>query len=305
MKKKSICMALSLMMIFGAVGAAYADAEPGVSADEMVYYTDADGVSVPIPAQFYVSENENEQTVRTGLVVIGPDGGEFVWIPTTETEFTARDYGRYFFGSGSLSDYYDETDLPQYQAMLSSVERYGGFYMGRYEASRGEDGLPVSKRVSEEDPGRIMVNFSPQDATEACKQLYAGNDTVEGFFPWGANWDTTLQWLVDSGALLIGDVKTDSTKWGNYSNDEFSIGAGGNYTGIWEEACVNNIYDLAGNNWEWTQERSGSNYVMRSGGYSLMGGGCAGSDFPASVRDPLPGNNHHPNVAFRIGLFVK
>jgi formylglycine-generating enzyme required for sulfatase activity len=39
-------------------------------------------------------------------------------------------------------------------------------------------------------------------------------------------------------------------------------------------AKANNIYDLAGNNWEWTQERCGSNYVMRSGGYNLMGVAC-------------------------------
>jgi hypothetical protein len=50
------------------------------------------------------------------------------------------------------------------------------------------------------------------------------------------------------------------------------------------------IYDLAGNNWEWTQERFGSNYVMRGGGYNLMGGACRGGDYPAALRDPLPGN---------------
>ena len=97
----------------------------------------------------------------------------------------------------------------------------------------------------------------------------------------------------------------DSTAWGNYSNDAFSNGARGNLTGVWEEAKSNNIYDLAGNNWELTQERCGSNYVMRGGGYNLMGGACRGSDYPAALRDPLPGNNHHPNVCFRIGLFVK
>ena len=76
------------------------------------------------------------------------------------------------------------------------------------------------------------------------------------------------------------------------------------YTGAYEQAKANNIYDLAGNNWEWTQERCGSNYVMRSGGYNLMGGACPGSRYPAAIRDPLPGNNHHPNVCFRVALFL-
>ena len=267
-------------------------------------YTDKNGDTAYIPAEFTVSDKESEQTISTGLVVIGPDGSEFVWIPTTVTPLAVREFGSYFSG-GTIADYYDETDLELYQEMLASVEQYGGFYIGRYEASKGSDGLPASKRVTEDEPGTIWVQFSPQDTTVACQDLYVDNDTVQGFFPWGINWDTTLQWLVDSGSLLISDVKADSTSWGNYSNDTFSEGARGNYTGAWEEAKINNIYDLAGNNWEWTHERCGSNYVMRGGGYNLMGGACPGNRYPAALRDPLPGNDHHPNVTFRIGLFIQ
>lgn len=75
---------------------------------------------------------------------------------------------------------------------------------------------------------------------------------------------------------------------------------------MWEEAKANNIYDLAGNNWEWTQERHGyDSYVMRGGGYNLMGGSCPGDEYPAALRDPLSGNGRHPNVVFQIALFVK
>ncbi len=276
----------------------------GERAVEKSIYTDAGGDTAYIPAQFMVSAKAGEQTINTGLVVIGPDGSEYVWIPTTVTELAVRDFGSYFFGA-SFSDYRDETALDSYQEMVASVDRYGGFYMGRYEASKGDSGLPASRRVTESEPGQIWVRFSPQDTTTVCQRLYADNDTVQGFFPWGINWDTTLQWLVDSGNKLISDVKADSTGWGNYSNDSFSDGARGNYTGAWEEAKSNNIYDLAGNNWEWTQERSGSSYVMRSGGYSLMGGSCPGNKYPAAIRDPLPGNDHHPNVTFRVALYVK
>ena len=277
---------------------------PGQVMEAVSRYTDANGDAAFIPAQFKVSEKEDEQTICSGLVVIGPDGSEFVWIPTTVTPLAVRDFGRYFSG-GDISGYYDETELADYQEMISSTNRYGGFYLGRYEASKGDDGLPFSKRVSEREPGRIWVQFSPQDATVVCKNLYAGNETVQGFFPWGINWDTTLQWLIDSGSKSQSEVASDSASWGNYSDDSFSEGARGNYTGVWEEAKANNIYDLAGNNWEWTQERYGSNYVMRGGGYNLMGGACPGSRCPAALRDPLPGNNHHPNVTFRAALFVK
>ena len=281
------------------------EAVPGQATEEVSRFTDANGEVAVIPAAFHVSEKEDEQTISTGLVVIGPDGGEFVWIPTTQTALSVRDFGSYFFGGGSLSGYEDETDLPEYQEMTDSAKRYGGFYMGRYEASKGANGLPASKRVTKSEPGQIWVQFSPQDTVGACERLYADNDTVQGFFPWGINWDTTLQWLIDSGCKTKTEVASDSTDWGNYSNDSFSEGARGNYTGQWEEAKANNIYDLAGNNWEWTRERCGSNYVMRGGGYNLMGGACPGSRYPAAMRDPLPGNNHHPNVTFRVALYVK
>ncbi len=278
--------------------------EDEIDTDSSVY-KDSNGDKAYIPKNFTVSTNKDEKTINTGLVVKGPDDSEFVWIPTTVTKLSVRDFESYFSSSDSISNYYDETDLDEYKDMVDSTKKYGGFYIGRYEASKGDNGLPASKRVSSSNPGQIWVQYSPQDTTTTCKKLYADNDTVQGFFPWGINWDTVLQWIVDSGNKELSDIKNNSSSWGNYSNDTFSDGARGNYTGVWEEAKACNIYDLAGNNWEWTQERSGSNYVMRGGGYNLMGGSCPGNLYPAAIRDPLPGNNHHPNVTFRVALYLK
>ena len=226
----------------------YPTIEAGIVATEKSIWVDGNGDRAVIPTGFMVSGKEDEQTISQGLVVIGPDGSEFVWIPTTVTPLAVREFGSYFSG-GSISSYYDETDSPVYQEMIASVEQYGGFYIGRYEASQGQNNFPASKRVSDSEPGRIWVQFSPQDTVIACENLYADNDTVQGFFPWGINWDTTLQWMIDSGCKTWEDVARDSTAWGNYSNDAFSNGARGNLTGVWEEAKSNNIYDLAGNNW--------------------------------------------------------
>ena len=294
----------------GTEGTEMPDIRPGEKAEEKSKYTDQNGDIAIIPAEFRVSDREDEQTIRSGLVVIGLDESEFVWIPTTQTSLAVRDFGSYFSG-GSISGYYDETELASYQEMVESTELYGGFYMGRFEASYGSGDnmsnyIPASKRVTGDNPGRIWVQFSPQDTTIVCGNLYADNEAVQGFFLWGINYDTTLQWLIDSGCKTGDEVAKDSTSWGNYSNDSFSQDADGKTTGQWEETKTNNIYDLAGNNWEWTQERYGSgSYVMRGGGYNLMGGACPGSSYPAALRDPLPGNGHHPNVTFRIGLYIK
>lgn len=278
----------------------------GETASEKSKYTDKNGDIAIIPKDFTVSANEDEQTINTGLVVIGPDGSEFVWVPTTETPLSVRDFGSYVSWGSSFKDYYDETELESYMAMVASTQKYGGFYMGRYEASFGSGDaisnyVPASKRGSEP-----WVRFDPADTDAVCQNLYADNESVQGFFPWGINYDTTLQWLIDSCCKTQKEVASDSTSWGNYSNDNFSPNADGSATGVWEEAKANNIYDLAGNNWEWTQERYGSgSYVMRGGGYNLMGGACKGSDYPAALRDPLPGSDRHPNVAFRIALYLK
>ena len=54
-------------------------ATPGVPADGMQEY---DGAK--IPDGFTVSEDPTEQDVESGLVVIAPDGSEFVWVPVEE-----------------------------------------------------------------------------------------------------------------------------------------------------------------------------------------------------------------------------
>ena len=63
---------------------------PGVPvADDTPYTTiNSDGGkdTAIIPKGFEVSEKEDEQTIETGLVVIAPDGSEFVWVPVPASE---------------------------------------------------------------------------------------------------------------------------------------------------------------------------------------------------------------------------
>ena len=277
-------------------------------------YKDSNGDIAYIPKHFKISSKSDEQTIKTGLVVIGPDKSEFVWIPTTTTKFERHNYAPSGIWNSSyeLSDtkssnaYYDEVDSTEYINMKNSILKYGGFYIGRYETSKSNiDSVPSVKKITVNNKGKIWTNISPQDMKIVCNNMYSDNKTVNGFLPYGINFDTTLQWLIDSGAKKEKDIRVDSTSWGNYSNNTFTGNVKSGTTGMFEETKANNIYDLAGNYWEWTAERYGDNYVMRSGGYNLMGGECTGSSFPAANRDPLPGNNHHPNVSFRVALYIK
>ena len=101
-----------------------------------------------------------------------------------------------------------------------------------------------------------------------------------------------MNWLISSGAKKSNEVNTDSSSWGNYRNTlvkaddgTTEIKASGDVkvlnTGVTTFTMANNIYDLAGNCWEWTQEANNTGSRARRGGsYSNNG-----SDNPASYRD--------------------
>ncbi len=96
----------------------------------------------------------------------------------------------------------------------------------------------------------------------------------------GIQWDLVLKHIETKQGKTQAELKTDSTTWGNYYNETFEITKGkystndgnlftevnGTYTkksssvllttGATERNSVLNIYDLAGNEFEWTLEKS-------------------------------------------------
>ena len=74
---------------------------------------------------------------------------------------------------------------------------------------------------------------------------------------YGNQWDRVLNWLVETGAKEQDEVYSNSSSWGNYndSTGEAATDSGRTQTSGKNEAWqANNIYDLAGNYEEWTQE---------------------------------------------------
>ena len=126
---------------------------------------------------------------------------------------------------------------------------------------------------------------------EACDK----NTTENIHLIYGIEWDSTLNWLKDNATIsseeagktktmTIDDIQTNSGSWGNYyqSTGDAVIGNGQlRKTGYIEFYKSNNIYDLAGNCFEWTQERCSANglYIYR-GGYFVS----AVLDSPAAYR---------------------
>ena len=177
----------------------------------------------------------------------------------------------------------------EFNSMLASVEKYGGFYIGRYETGNISQDTPVVRK------GNTNINYQTwYEMYKRCKNIKGKNTNVETGMIWGNQWDRTLMWLIETGNKTKVEIADDSTSWGNYYNATFEyVNSSGSTTtknensstriptGSTEYTKANNIYDLAGNVWDWTMEA----YSTYSRVY--RGGGCNddGTSYPADYRN--------------------
>ncbi len=273
----------------------------------------------------------------------------------------------------------------QTEVAEKSIEKYGGFYIARYEAGipteatsfytsgsgdlaykidasgqRGatnkagldlvKDLKPVSKK------GVQAWNFITQPNSKiVAENMYKETDSVESYLVDNGAWNVICNLF--NGILGTRDSErtiTNSTKWGNYYSNtttdyskinclwalhgqlndskwdyattyktgSVNVKPNGNYTngsktgwnrielatGASDDFKLYNIYDMAGNMWEWT---TGHNIktkddvdtmfvVPRGGGFNLTGG-----VYPvvrAGGNDEL--TPYYNNVGFRVVLYI-
>ncbi len=228
----------------------------------------------------------------TGAV---PDFNEYVWvsIPNLENDFKRISWnGPYYDASyhsagthplsitSETNKYWDDSDQQEYKNMITSIQYYKGFYIGRYEASkRNENSIAQTKR-------NILpwTSLNYQTAKGACE---SEEINITKHLMYGIEWDSVLNWLIGKAEILssdaaetktmeIADIEINSNNWGNY-NAETSV----QKTGTSEYWKANNIYDVAGNAWEWNQEKysTGNIRANRGGNYNMYG-----DYFPAAGR---------------------
>ena len=287
-----------------------------------------------IPKGFTVSGISTEQDVDNGLVIYdipegttpdwtNPDGvktkyNQFVWIPvevkSTDTENSIASFYRTAWTANastggerttgldasytepdSTNDTADKTGIAgQITELTKSIYKYGGFYIGRYEAgsktprtsSSGVTEIGIKQDMYPYNYvkwGDSMSSIGTTGAVYLSNSLYNTKEYgATSMLCTGACWDSMLDFIKDSEHSV-----TDSTKWGNYSNSEtFEItrgayavynnntlgsfnNVGSKYskmkdtsilltTGATERNCSKNIYDVAGNCFEWTTESNSS-----------------------------------------------
>ena len=212
------------------------------------------------------------------------------------------------------------------KAMLKSVYENGGFYIGKYEV--GTDTVRTSSSATPSTPvikeGAYPYNWvTNKQAQEKSKELATGGKTSSLMF--GIQWDLVLKHIETKQGKTQAELKTDSTTWGNYYNATFEITKGkystdygktftpveGKYTkpassvllttGATERNSVLNIYDLAGNEYEWTLEKSTSTF--NPSGYRGGRYGRDGSGDPASSRSYNATSYSYDDISFRPALW--
>ena len=199
-----------------------------------------------------------------------------------------------------------ESLVQDYSDMIESITKYKGFYIGRYELSikTNDEGEKVG--IEQKDKAS-QTNTNWYNLYKYSKNI-AGSENMQTRMIWGCQWDVTCKWLISSGAKIEEEVLTKSSSWGNYY-DSVSPANSGNYekgkkknTGSNENWKANNIYDLAGNCDEWTQEAISTSYrATRGGGYHLNG-----FTYPASYRNGNgPDDSSYGVYASRASLYIK
>ena len=201
---------------------------------------------------------------------------------TYDTPYYLRRYG---VSEDSMLDFLMRQQV-DFKKMIYSVEKYGGFYIGRYETGN------LSKEQVVVQKGNTDISSQTWYAMyEKSKTLSDNNNNIETGMIWGNQWDRTLMWLMECNAKdeTTGkskeEVISDSSSWGNYYNATFqytnSSGSTATKnqnssvripTGSTEYTKANNIYDLVGNVWDWTMAAYDTKYRFYRGGYYYYDG---------------------------------
>ena len=299
-------------------------AKPGTwTSSQVTPISDGNGGTVPLPSGFYYVGGD----ISTGLVISdkqgdtldasGVDmGNQFVWIPVsseddlTRTKFDEITGGQPITG---LETCYTEpyakgysTEASEYTTMRTQVLKYGGFYIGRYEAGVNSTTLRTGVTTNQTvvcKKGVAPYNYVPwgkamDDVNTAfvpsynnadkvstngvvylVKNMYSVSNSVTSTLTYGCEWDAMCRYIGDSQRAtpekdapeLTGSVSTDVSK---------------------------NIYDLAGNCQEWTMEAVNTSTRVPRGSCFEFASAVSGrhAEFSSSVYNYL---------SFRSTLYIK
>ena len=307
-------------------------AKPGTwTSSQVTPIADGNGGTVPLPSGFYyvggdistglvISDKQNDTMNASGTSM----GNQFVWIPVSSeadlertnfdsngqatTDAPASGYSATDCTEPYASGY--STEAEEHSTMRAQVLKYGGFYIGRYEAGVNSttlrtkvttnqtvvckkgvapyNYLPWGKAMNDADSAYIpsSTTLNPDQVSTSGAVYLAKNfasqhnyTSVTSTLTYGCQWDAMCRYIGDSQRTtpkksrpeLTGSVSTDVSK---------------------------NIYDLAGNCCEWTMEASSTtDRVERGGNYH--------GATPVNARYFFGPTYSYDFYSFRTTLYIK
>ena len=179
---------------------------------------------------------------------------------------------------------FNSSDLQtEYNKVVSSINKYGGFYVGRYEL--GLEGTnPVSKPASETVTTAAANNSNTNSwygLYSKCKSYSA--DNLTSTMMWGSQYDAMMNWMAKTGKTV---GTADSSKYNTATT-----------TGSKEDDKINNVYDLYGCHYEWTLEAFDTDTRVSRGGIY--------DNVSPSTRSTYSPSRTYDYIGSRLSLYIK
>ena len=278
-----------------------------------------DGENLKYEKHTYADPDENDTVATT------EDTGNGYW-----KTYRYRNYSDWTDNGGNADSVakYGGFYVARYEA---GVPEDANFYASNDGDIYYTDSTNPSKNVTTYAPvskkGVPTWNYISQvDALEVSSKMY-NNSNVKSSLIDGYAWDTISQWLSN-----FGENVADSTDWGNYLNASFTFDGlyathiwqnnawtiATNYskdehnkaneertetaTGVAERNIANNIYDFAGNMWEWTTETGKHNGTSDT--FAVLRGGAFSSNGFNSSASCRSGGTYNTYAALDFGFRV-
>ena len=261
-------------------------------------------------------------TEETNGVVVAPNSN---WMPKSSSRVREPSAVSSYDTSSNLSqvnsilntNYADASSFEkelqnQYNVMVEKVKNAGGFWVGRYETTNMNTNQVASKKGTTRGIDHVtwyrMYARQSLYSNEVLKNVNTNIQTTKtSSMIWGSQYDQIMIWMKnvenDQEKTRGKYYVTNGAGKGNYgtisgvTNDNYSEVAP---TGSQDAYRVKNIYDLAGNVYEWSLEASDHYHrVHRGGCYSTTD---ADSTRPV-YRSGCPPTTSYSSVGSRLTLY--
>lgn len=243
---------------------------------------------------------------NNGLVIEDKDSNQFVWVPVDGSvlkynkDYSYEDeFGKFSTGEDKYAN--DDSFPKGVSDDQEQIIKYGGFYIGRYEAGvPDKNGEPVNQEgipLTQKD-AVAWTNIEYVKAKASAEKMYDNTNVKSGLMT-GKAWVTLCKWTMMSGQGSFNEMQH-----GNYAEAIEPANVEGygekQKTGYSEKWKNRNIYDLLGNVGEWGNASSEDSYAP------VRGGSYAGGDSFSigSSTGRAKENAYENNIGFRVMLYI-